>query len=123
MFITPYNYLSLSSKVVQEEVSPEVLVEPSESFTVRELIYRLAMGMPVSSGMYSGDYPDQDQDFDDSLPTEDPDFDLADYAAMKQELADKYETVVRPTKVSEKADQVEKEAEPATPEPNLSPEM
>lgn len=76
-------------ELIQEKVSDEVLVEPSESFTVRELIYRLAMGMPVSSGVRSGDYPDHDQDFDDVLPTEDPDFDLADYATLKNDLADR----------------------------------
>lgn len=89
MFVTAYNFNNISSKVVQEKVSDEVLVEPSESFTVRELIYRLAMGMPVSSGLRSGDYPDTDQDFDDVLPTEDPDFDLVDYAALRNDLADR----------------------------------
>lgn len=89
MFVTAYNFNNVSSKVVQEKVSDEVLVEPSESFTVRELIYRLAMGMPVSSGLRSGDFPDQDQDFDDVLPTEDPDFDLADYATLRGDLADR----------------------------------
>lgn len=89
MFVTAYNFNNISSKVVQEKVSDEVLVEPSESFTVRELIYRLAMGMPVSSGVRSGDYPDTDQDFDDVLPTEDPDFDLADYDALRNDLADR----------------------------------
>ena len=89
MFVTAYNFSDVSSEVVQEKVSDEILVEPSESFTVRELIYRLAMGMPVSSGLRSGDYPDTDQDFDDVLPTEDPDFDLADYATLKNDLADR----------------------------------
>ena len=89
MFVTAYNFNNISSKVVQEKVSDEVLVEPSESFTVRELIYRLAMGMPVSSGVRSGDYPDTDQDFDDVLPTDDPDFDLADYDALRNDLADR----------------------------------
>ena len=89
MFVTAYNFSSLPSEVVQEKVSDEILVEPSESFTVRELIYRLAMGMPVSSGPRSGDYPDHDQDFDDVLPTEDPDFDLADYATLENDLADR----------------------------------
>lgn len=89
MFVTAYNFSDVSSKVVQEKVSDEVLVEPSESFTVRELIYRLAMGMPVSSGLRSGDYPDHDQDFEDVLPTEDPDFDLADYATLRGDLADR----------------------------------
>lgn len=89
MFVTAYNFNNISSKVVQEKVSDEVLVEPSGSFTVRELIYRLAMGMSVSSGVRSGDYPDQDQDFDDVLPTEDPDFDLSDYATLTNDLADR----------------------------------
>ncbi len=89
MFVTAYNFSNLPSELIQEKVSDEVLVEPSESFTVRELIYRLAMGMPVSSGLRSGDYPDSDQDFDDVLPTEDPDFDLADYATLKNDLADR----------------------------------
>ena len=89
MFVTAYNFSNVSSQVVQEKVSDEILVEPSESFTVRELIYRLAMGMPVSSGLRSGDYPDTDQDFDDVLPTEDPDFDLADYAALRNGLAER----------------------------------
>ena len=89
MFVTAYNFDNVSLEVVQEKVSNEILVEPSESFTVRELIYRLAMGMPVSSGVRSGDYPDHDQDFDDVLPTEDPDFDLADYATLNNDLADR----------------------------------
>lgn len=89
MFVTAYNFSNVSSKVVQEKVSDEVLVEPSDSYTVRELIYRLAMGMPVSSGLYSGDYPDTDQDFDDVLPTEDGDFDLADYATLKDDIANR----------------------------------
>ena len=89
MFVTAYNFSNVSSKVVQEKVNDEVLVEPSESFTVRELIYRLAMGMPVTSGVRSGDFPDHDQDFDDVLPTEDPDFDLADYATLRDELSDR----------------------------------
>ena len=86
MFITAYNYHLVSPEVVAEKVSSEVVVEPSDSYTVRELVYRLAMGMPVSSGLYSGDYPDHDQDFGDVLPTEDPDFDLADYANLKGDL-------------------------------------
>ena len=89
MFVTAYNFNNISSELIQEKVSDEVLVEPSESFTVRELIYRLAMGMPVSSGLRSGDYPDTDQDFDDILPTEDPDFDLADYDALRNDLAER----------------------------------
>lgn len=89
MFVTAYNFAKVSSEVVREKVSDEVLVEPSDSFTVRELIYRLAMGMPVSSGLRSGDYPDRDQDFDDVLPTEDPDFDLADYAVLRNDLIDR----------------------------------
>lgn len=89
MFITAYNFCNIPSEVVQEKVSDEILVEPSESFTVRELIYRLAMGMPVSSGVRSGDYPDHDQDFDDVLPTEDPDFDLADYATLRNDIAER----------------------------------
>lgn len=44
MFVTAYNFSNLPSELIQEKVSDEVLVEPSESFTVRELIYRLAMG-------------------------------------------------------------------------------
>lgn len=89
MFVTAYNYSNVTSEVVQEKVSDELLVEPSESYTVRELVYRLAMGMPVSSGFRSGEYPDRDQDFDDVLPTEDGDFDLADYAAIRDELSDR----------------------------------
>ena len=89
MFVTAYNYCNVSPEVVQEKVSDELLVEPSESYTVRELVYRLAMGMPVSSGSRSGEYPDRDQDFDDVLPTEDGDFDLADYEAIRDDLSDR----------------------------------
>lgn len=89
MFITAYNYNTLSPEIVQEKVSDELLVEPSESYTVRELVYRLAMGMPISSGIRSGEYPDRDEDFDDVLPTEEPDFDLADYARMKEEVEER----------------------------------
>lgn len=123
MFITAYNFSNVSSKVVQEKVSDEILVEPSESFTVRELIYRLAMGMPVSSGLRSGDYPDIDQDFDDVLPTEDPDFDLADYAGLRDGLAERE----RQRKIDmEKAykEKLEKEKKPdpaPTPDPAPDP--
>lgn len=120
MFVTAYNFANVSSKVVQEKVSDEVLVEPSESFTVRELIYRLAMGMPVSSGLRSGDYPDTDQDFDDVLPTEDPDFDLSDYAALKNDLAERE----RQRKIEmEKAyrEKLEKEKE-KKPDPDPAPD-
>lgn len=89
MFITAYNYNTLSPEIIQEKVSDELLVEPSESYTVRELVYRLAMGMPISSGVRSGEYPDRDEDFDDVLPTEEPDFDLADYARMKEEVEER----------------------------------
>lgn len=89
MFVTAYNYSNVPAEVVQEKVSEEVLVEPSDSYTVRELVYRLAMGMPISSGIRSGDYPDSDQDFDDVLPTDDPDFDLADYANLSNEIAER----------------------------------
>lgn len=89
MFVTAYNFNNVAPEVVQEKVSNDVLVEPSDSYTVRELIYRLAMGMPVASGVRSGDYPDTDQDFDDVLPTEDPDFDLADYATLKADIANR----------------------------------
>lgn len=98
MFVTPYNFASIDPDVVQEAVSDEVVVEPSESYTVRELVYRLAMGMPVSGGSSAGDYPDRDADFDDDLPTERGDFDLADYAHMVDELSQKYETVTRKKK-------------------------
>lgn len=120
MFITAYNFSNVSSKVVQEKVSDEILVEPSESFTVRELIYRLAMGMPVSSGLRSGDYPDADQDFDDVLPTEDPDFDLADYSALRDGLAERE----RQRKIDmEKAykEKLEKEKE-EKPDPDPAPD-
>lgn len=101
MFVTPYNFASLDPEVVQEAVSDEVLVEPAESYTVRELVYRLAMGMPVTGGSSAGDYPDQDADFDDDLPTERGDFDLADFAQLRDELSGKYETVTRKKKVPE----------------------
>ena len=120
MFVTAYNFNNVSSKVVQEKVSDEVLVEPSESFTVRELIYRLAMGMPVSSGLRSGDYPDTDQDFDDILPTEDPDFDLADYATLRNDIA---ERDVKRKADMEKAyrEKLEKEKE-KKPDPDPAPD-
>lgn len=113
MFITAYNYYNLPSEVIQEEVSDELIVEPSDSYTIRELIYRLAMGMPVSSGVRSGEYPDKDQDFDDDLPTERGDFDLADYAQMTEELRSKYQVKVQEKKDSEKPKE-EPEAEPAS---------
>lgn len=117
MFITPYNYLDLPSEVIQEEVSEELLVEPSDAYTIRELIYRLAMGMPVSSGPNSGEYPDKDQDFDDDLPTERGDFDLADYAQMSEELRSKYQVKIQEKKEPEKSKEESKEepkAEPAS---------
>ena len=113
MFITAYNYHNLSSEVIQEEVSDELIVEPSDSYTIRELIYRLAMGMPVSSGVRSGEYPDKDQDFDDDLHTERGDFDLADYAQMSEELRSKYQVKVEEKKESEKPKE-EPKAEPAS---------
>ena len=113
MFITAYNYTDLPKKMVQEEVSEEVLVEPSDAYTIRELIYRLAMGMPVSSGPNSGEYPDKDQDFDDDLPTERGDFDLADYAQMSEELRSKYQVKVEEKKEPEKPKE-ELKAEPAS---------
>lgn len=115
MFITAYNYINLSSEVIQEEVSEELLVEPSDAYTIRELIYRLAMGMPVSSGPNSGDYPDKDQDFDDDLPTERGDFDLADYAQMSEELRSKYQVKVQKKKEFEKLEEEPKE------EPKVEP--
>lgn len=113
MFITAYNYNDLPEKVVQEEVSEEMLVEPSDAYTIRELIYRLAMGMPVSSGPNSGEYPDKDQDFDDDLPTERGDFDLADYAQMSEELRSKYQLKVQEKKEPEEPKE-ELKAEPAS---------
>lgn len=98
MFVTAYNYNQVAPEVVQETVSDEVVVEPAESYTVRELVYRIAMGMPVSGGSSAGDYPDEDADFDDDLPTDRGDFDLSDYAQMRDELSQKYETVTRPKK-------------------------
>ncbi len=116
MFVTPYNFASVDPEVVQEAVSDEVVVEPAESYTVRELVYRIAMGMPVSGGSSTGDYPDEDADFDDDLPTDRGDFDLSDYAQLRDELSQKYETVTRRKKTpqaSEKApseaDQIDKE--------------
>lgn len=122
MFITPYNYINLPAELVQEEVSDEVVVEPSEAFTTRELIYRIAMGMPVSSGTLCGEYPDRDADFDDDLPTDRPDFDLADYSQLKTELEDKYETITRKKQeknaIDDKVDQnIPSEINPAEPEP------
>lgn len=116
MFVTAYNFASVDPEIVQEAVSDEIVVEPSESYTVRELVYRIAMGMPVSGGSSAGDYPDEDADFDDDLPTERGDFDLADYAQLRDELAERYETVTRRKKTSQEskeasseADQVDKE--------------
>ena len=113
MFITAYNYADLPLEVIQEEVSEELLVEPSDAYTIRELIYRLAMGMPVSFGPNSGEYPDKDQDFDDDLPTERGDFDLADYAQMSEELRSKYQAKVEEKEESEKSKE-EPKAEPAS---------
>lgn len=103
MFVTPYNFDSVDPEVVQEAVSDEVVVEPQESYTVRELVYRIAMGMPVSGGSSAGDYPDEDADFDDDLPTDRGDFDLSDYAQMRDELSQKYETVTRKKKSDNKS--------------------
>lgn len=103
MFVTPYNYDTVLPDVIQEEVSDEILVEPSDAYTIRELIYRLAMGMPVASSPSAGEYPDTDQDFDDIQPTEAPDFDLADYARIKEEISSKYTTKVVEKKISETA--------------------
>lgn len=111
MFVTPYNFASVDPEVVQEAVSDEVVVEPAESYTVRELVYRIAMGMPVSGGSSAGDYPDQDADFDDDLPTDRGDFDLADYAQMRDELSQKYETVTRKKKVPQESKEVPSEAD------------
>ena len=112
MFVTPYNYSEVAPEVVQEAVSDEVVVEPQESYTVRELVYRIAMGMPVSGGNLAGEYPDEDADFDDDLPTDRGDFDLADYAQLRDELSEKYETVVRRKKVSQEPKEASSEADP-----------
>lgn len=116
MFVTPYNFNEVASEVVQEAVSDEVVVEPAGSYTVRELVYRIAMGMPVSGGSSAGDYPDEDADFDDDLPTDRGDFDLADYAQLRDELSEKYEMVTRRKKASQEpkealseANQIDKE--------------
>lgn len=109
MFVTPYNFASVDPDLVQEVVSDEVVVEPAESYTVRELVYRIAMGMPVSGGGLAGDYPVEDAGFDDDLPTERGDFDLADYAQMIDDLSQKYETVTR-----------KKKSDPKPSEDNLS---
>lgn len=109
MFVTPYNYSEVAPEVVQEAVSDEVVVEPAESYTVRELVYRIAMGMPVSSGSLAGDYPDEDAGFDDDLPTDRGDFDLADYAQLRDELSNKYETVTRRKKISQESKEVSSE--------------
>ena len=106
-------YPDLPSEVIQEEVSEELLVEPSDAYTIRELIYRLAMGMPVSSGPNSGEYPDKDQDFDDDLPTERGDFDLADYAQMSEEFRSKYQVKIQEKKEPEKPKE-EPKVEPAS---------
>lgn len=100
MFVTAYNFNKVAPEVVQEQVDETVVVEPAEAMTVREMVYRLAMGMPVSGGSLSGEYPDEDQDFDDDLVTEDPSFDLADYAQVSQEISSRYETVTRKKKTS-----------------------
>jgi hypothetical protein len=116
MFVTAYNFSSVDPEVVQEAVSDEVVVEPAESYTVRELVYRIAMGMPISGGNSAGDYPDEDADFDDDLPTERGDFDLADFAQLRDELSSRYEMVTRKKKIpqeskeaSSEADQIDKE--------------
>lgn len=109
MFVTPYNFASVDPEVVREAVSDEVVVEPAESYTVRELVYRIAMGMPVSSGSLAGDYPDEDAGFDDDLPTDRGDFDLADYAQLRDELSNKYETVTRRKKISQESKEVSSE--------------
>lgn len=116
MFVTAYNFASVDPEVVQEAVSDEVVVQPAESYTVRELVYRIAMGMPVSGGNLAGDYPNEDADFDDDLPTDRGDFDLADYAQLRDELSEKYETVTRrkkapqePEKAPSEANQINKE--------------
>lgn len=110
MFVTAYNYNQVAPEVVQERVSDEVVVEPQESYTVRELVYRIAMGMPVSGGSSAGDYPDEDADFDDDLPTDRGDFDLADYAQMSDDLNQKYETVTRPKKTAQEPKEVPSQA-------------
>lgn len=110
MFVTAYNYHTVDPEVFQEAVSDEVVVEPAESYTVRELVYRIAMGMPVSGGSSAGDYPDEDADFDDDLPTDRGDFDLADYAQLRDEISEKYETVTRKKKVPQESKEVPSEA-------------
>lgn len=110
MFVTAYNFASVDPEVVQEAVSDEVVVEPQESYTIRELVYRIAMGMPVSGGNSAGDYPDEDADFDDDLPTDRGDFDLADYAQMRDELSQRYETVTRKKKVPQEPKEAPSEA-------------
>lgn len=111
MFVTAYNFASVDPEVVQEAVSDDVVVEPAESYTVRELVYRIAMGMPVSGGSSAGDYPDEDADFDDDLPTDRGDFDLADYARLRDEISEKYETVTRKKKVPQESKEVPSEAD------------
>lgn len=91
MFFTAYNFQDLDNKHVVEQVDDENIVEPSEAYTVRELVYRIACGMPVPASSLAGVYPEVDADFDDFHPTESPDFDLADYAAMQDELEARYE--------------------------------
>ena len=110
MFVTAYNFNKVASEVVQEQVDETVVVEPAEAMTVREMVYRLAMGMPVSGGSLSGEYPDEDQDFDDDLVTEDPSFDLADYAQVSQEISSRYETVTRKKKTSGASKEVPSQA-------------
>lgn len=122
MFVTPYNFASVDPEVVQEAVSDEVVVEPAESYTVRELVYRIAMGMPVSGASSAGDYPAEDADFDDDLPTERGDFDLADYAQLVDELSQKYETVTRRKKSDPKPSEDNLPDDPPVQNDNPSPE-
>lgn len=82
-FIRSYNF-----ELRQEHMelnNGELITDPSMSLTVREIVYRIAQGLPVSSDMELR-YPNQDEDFDDIPDPERPGFDLADVSVLQEQL-------------------------------------
>lgn len=82
---SPYNYVP--NEDVNEVNSLPSMATPDLSMTVRDMVQRLARGLPVTGAIGSPAYS-ENPDFDDFDPTEDPAFDLADYTTHAMLLAE-----------------------------------
>lgn len=89
-----------SATIVEDNVS---MTKPDQTYSIRELFDRMAKGLSLDNTIARPVYYEDNPDIDNPDPTQDPDFDFADYQREMENVNQRLSRVSESTETSEQS--------------------